>query len=185
MAGVRGSRRRGRQLVHSYTIDCLKDRNRGRDGSRRRRSLLLWLSYGPGNSSNHSRLPEAPVLERGTITGFSVKMWGVYPALVRSSTGSSTGSVSGMVWELTSEVQFWRLRNYETSAYRWCLFTVVLESGKTLPDCSTFYWAGDPNSSELEQGGFDFERYQKHIKPSFLRRGRLDGSSPIEGETIL
>ncbi|KAF2125903.1 hypothetical protein P153DRAFT_348110 [Dothidotthia symphoricarpi CBS 119687] len=112
-------------------------------------------------------LPEAPLVKKGTITGFSIRMWGTYPALVPCS----TGEVKGTVWELTSEAHFRRLADYETLAYTWCECNVVLEDGKSLSSCRTFCWAGDVNSQDLEEREFDFERYQKHFKPSVLRRG--------------
>ena len=38
-------------------------------------------------------------------------MWGIYPALVRDK----NGKVSGTLWGVTSEAQFLRLAEYETS----------------------------------------------------------------------
>ncbi|KAF2704872.1 hypothetical protein K504DRAFT_461121 [Pleomassaria siparia CBS 279.74] len=111
-------------------------------------------------------LPGAPLVKKGTITGFSIRMWGIYPALVPCS----TGVVNGIVWEVTSEAHFRRLADYETSAYTWCECNVVLENGKSLSNCRTFCWAGDVNSRDLKEGTFDLERYQKHFKPSVLRR---------------
>jgi gamma-glutamylcyclotransferase (GGCT)/AIG2-like uncharacterized protein YtfP len=113
-------------------------------------------------------LPEAPLVKKGTITGFAIKMWGIYPALVTCS----TGKINGTVWEVTSKAQFRRLTAYETSAYTWCECDVVLEDGEVLSSqCYTFCWAGDVNSQDLEERKFDFERYQKYFKPSVLRRG--------------
>jgi gamma-glutamylcyclotransferase (GGCT)/AIG2-like uncharacterized protein YtfP len=113
-------------------------------------------------------LPEVPLVKKGTITGFSIKMWGNYPALVPCS----RGKVNGTVWEVTSEAHFRRLAAYETSAYTWCECNVVLEDGESLSnDCYTFCWAGNINSRDLEEGEFDLERYQKHFKPSVLRHG--------------
>ncbi|KAF2794815.1 hypothetical protein K505DRAFT_324520 [Melanomma pulvis-pyrius CBS 109.77] len=112
-------------------------------------------------------LPEAPSVKKGTITGFAIRMWGTYPALVPCS----TGKVNGTVWEVASGAHFRRLADYETSAYTWCECSVVLEDGESLPNCRTFCWAGDVDSRDLEEGEFDFERYQKYFKPSVLCRG--------------
>jgi len=39
--------------------------------------------------------------------------------------------------------------------------------------CYTFCWAGSPDSKELEEGVFDFERYQRYFKPSVVGDLRL------------
>ncbi|ORX92742.1 hypothetical protein BCR34DRAFT_580911 [Clohesyomyces aquaticus] len=112
-------------------------------------------------------LPELPIIRHGSVTGFSVKMWGIYPALVRN--GSET--VSGTVWKATSESQFLRLAAYETSVYTWCECDIRLSDSEVLHHCRTFCWAGDPCSQELEEGSFDLERYQRYFKSS-VTRGR-------------
>ena len=111
-------------------------------------------------------LPELPTTRPATISGFRVKMWGIYPTLIPSP----SGSVTGTVWEVTSEAQFNRLAEYETTAYRWDECDAVLEDGEVLESCRTFTWAGEPESKELEEGSFDLERYQKYFKASVTRR---------------
>lgn len=110
-------------------------------------------------------LPELPTIRRGSITGFSIKMRGIYPALIRNK----NGRVSGTVWEVISEAQFLRLAAYETCVYTWCECDVELYDGELLHNCRTFYWSGDPDSKELEDGSFDLERYQKYFKASVTR----------------
>jgi hypothetical protein len=105
-------------------------------------------------------LPEIPTVKRASITGFSVKMLGIYPVLVLDK----DGKVSGILWEVASEAQFLRLVEYETSAYTWCECDVELNDGGTLHNCRTFCWAGDPDSKDLEDGSFDLERYKKYFK---------------------
>ena len=111
-------------------------------------------------------LPEPPPTRPATISGFRIKMWGIYPTLIPSR----SGSVAGTVWEVTSEVHFDRLADYETTAYRWDECDAVLEGGEVLRGCRTFCWAGEPESKELEDGSFDLERYQKYFKASVTRR---------------
>lgn len=111
-------------------------------------------------------LPELPTTRPATISGFSIKMWGIYPTLIPCH----SGSVTGTVWEVTSESQFDRLAAYETAAYRWDECNAVLEDGEVIKNCRTFCWAGEPNSKELEDGSFDLERYQKYFKSSVTRR---------------
>ena len=111
-------------------------------------------------------LPEIPAVKCGSITGFSVKMWGIYPALVQDE----NGKVSRTLWGVTSKAQFLRLAEYETSVYIWCECDVELNNGGTLHNCWTFCWAGDPDSEDLEDGSFDLKRYQKHFKSSVTGR---------------
>ena len=111
-------------------------------------------------------LPELPTTRLATISGFSIKMWGIYPTLIHCY----SGSVTGTLWKVTSEAQFDRLAAYETAAYRWDECNAVLEGGDVLENCRTFCWAGEPDSKELEDGSFDLERYQKYFKSSVTRR---------------
>jgi len=111
-------------------------------------------------------LPSALVVKKGFITGFSLKMWGIYPTIIQNG----TGKVSGTVWEVHEEAHFLRLWEYETSSYTWCHCDVELDSGEILYGCRTFCWAGDPMSKDLEEGSFDLERYQRYFKASVVRK---------------
>jgi gamma-glutamylcyclotransferase (GGCT)/AIG2-like uncharacterized protein YtfP len=102
-------------------------------------------------------LPELPLTKPATIFGFRIKMWGIYPALIPST----SGQVVGFVWEVDSEKHFERLAAYETAAYTWIECEAVLDDGTARTDCRTFCWAGNADSNELEDGSFDLERYQK------------------------
>lgn len=113
----------------------------------------------PGFLQAILELSETPTMKRASITGFSVKMWGIYPALIPDK----DGKVSGMVWEMSSEAQFLELARYETSAYTWSECDVELNDGGTLHNCRTFCWAGDPDSEDLEDGVFDLEHYRKNF----------------------
>jgi gamma-glutamylcyclotransferase (GGCT)/AIG2-like uncharacterized protein YtfP len=112
-------------------------------------------------------VPDIPTTRSATILGFQIKMWGIYPALVPSS---SSRKVIGCVWEVLSENHFQRLAAYETAAYRWQECEAILEDGIVLDKCRTFCWAGEPDSKELEDGSFDLDRYQKYFKSSVTRR---------------
>jgi gamma-glutamylcyclotransferase (GGCT)/AIG2-like uncharacterized protein YtfP len=111
-------------------------------------------------------LPEPPTTRPATISGFRIKVWGIYPTLLPSH----SGSVTVTVWKVISEAHFDRLAAYETAAYRWDECDAVLEGGEVLRGCRTFCWAGDPDSKELEDGSFDLEHYQKYFKSSVTRR---------------
>ncbi|XPS98314.1 hypothetical protein M3J09_007522 [Ascochyta lentis] len=111
-------------------------------------------------------LPELPSTRPATISGFRIKMWGIYPTLIPCH----SGNVSGTVWKVASKAHFDRLAAYETAAYRWDECDTVLEGGEILRNCRTFCWAGEPDSKELEDGSFDLERYQRYFKSSVTRR---------------
>lgn len=111
-------------------------------------------------------LLEVPAVQEGWVTGFRMKMWGIYPTLLPHE----GGKVFGTAWKVNSLSHLLRLTEYETSAYRWSSCNVELSTGGTLCDCRTFCWAGDPNSQELEEGCFDLQRYQKYFKPSVVRK---------------
>ncbi|KFY75824.1 hypothetical protein V499_04221 [Pseudogymnoascus sp. VKM F-103] len=111
-------------------------------------------------------LPEAPIFESGSVCGFSMKMWGMYPALIPHE----GGRVSGSMWRVNTESHFLRLKEYETSAYTWCACDIELSSEEVLSGCRTFWWAGDSDSRELEEGTFDLQRYQRYFKASVVRK---------------
>ncbi|KAH7355136.1 hypothetical protein BKA65DRAFT_497736 [Rhexocercosporidium sp. MPI-PUGE-AT-0058] len=98
--------------------------------------------------------------------GCSMKMWGIYPTMIRNA----EGTISGTIWKVDSESHFLRLQEYETGAYTWCYCDVKLEDGRELNGCRTFCWAGDVDIQELEDGEFDLPRYQKYFKSSVVRR---------------
>ncbi|KAH9870835.1 hypothetical protein J1614_006407 [Plenodomus biglobosus] len=117
------------------------------------------------------QLSDRPVTKKAALSGFSTKMWGIYPALIPDS----KGLVGGVVWEVSSEAHFRRLEAYETSAYAWTRCSAQLDDGTSISECRTFFWAGDPESKELEEGSFDLERYQKYFKRSVTRERPTDG----------
>lgn len=111
-------------------------------------------------------LPEVPAVQEGFVTGFEMKMWGIYPTLIPYA----GGQVSGTVWKVNEPGPFFRLQKYETSAYTWCPCEIQLSNGEILRGCRTFCWAGDVNSKELKVGKFDLEHYQKYFKASIVRK---------------
>ncbi|KAK7934583.1 hypothetical protein PG985_000078 [Apiospora marii] len=138
---------------------------------------------------------EAPVMRKGWITGFRTKMWGIYPTLVPVAPdsgvlgpdGLGTGvpdakaehgiatevKIAGTYCMVNSYVHLMNLQYYETANYKPVDCTITTEEGEELRDCATFGWAGDPDSTELEDGVFDFERYQRYFKPSVVRHSDI------------
>jgi len=110
-------------------------------------------------------LPTVPLTHKAFLEGFTIKMWGIYPAIIQGG----GEKILGTVWKVDSETHFLRLAEYETSNYTWCPCNVELENGEVLSGCRTFCWAGDPKSKDLADGSFDLERYQKYFKQSVVR----------------
>lgn len=113
-----------------------------------------------------ARLPEVPAVQEGSVNGFEMKMWGIYPTLIPCA----GGQVSGTVWKVNEPGPFFRLQKYESSAYTWCSCEIRLSNGEILRGCRTFCWAGDVNSIDLKEGKFDLEHYQKYFKASVVRK---------------
>jgi hypothetical protein len=130
--------------------------------------VLLRFPHEPRSRLSYLNLPDLPTMRPATITGFRIKMWGIYPTLIPVLSHES-GSVSGTVWKVTSKEQFDSLAAYETDAYRWHECEAVLENGEVTVNCPTFCWAGDPDDKELEGGEFDLKWYQTFFKPSVTR----------------
>lgn len=129
-------------------------------------SLCLRHPDGPRCPANRAlSLQEAPTLDEGWITDFSIKMWGIYPTLIPYD----GGRVSGMVARVETEEHFQRLAEYETSAYTWCPCRIYSQDGRVENRARTFIWSGDPASRELVEGEFDLARYQKYFKRSVVR----------------
>jgi hypothetical protein len=112
------------------------------------------------------RLPHVPVLRPGKIYGFKKRMWGAFPALVRSE----GHEVQGVTFEMQDEQQFRRLQHYETSSYCWCYCDIETEDGSIIKGGRTFRWAGHPDSSELEDVDFDMHRFEKDTLPFMIGR---------------
>jgi gamma-glutamylcyclotransferase (GGCT)/AIG2-like uncharacterized protein YtfP len=112
-------------------------------------------------------LPSLPIVEEGRISGFKIKMWGIYPTLIPSD----DGQVVGTIWTVDDLHHFKRLIECETKAYTWRICDIYRQDGEVISGGRTFCWAGDPKSKELEEGSFDLYRYQKYFKSSTVRRG--------------
>lgn len=102
---------------------------------------------------------------KAKVRGYSIKLWGIYPALIPYE----GGEVLGVAGKITNWDHFIELCRYETFNYKLCFCTIVLDDGTELEDSRTFVWSGKPDSSELSDGSFDLERYQKHFKQSLIR----------------
>lgn len=115
-------------------------------------------------------LQSAPKIKQAFITGFEVKIWGIYSALVPATGGGAR--VHGVVWKAEKEEHVVKLAQYETSAYM-PMNVMIYEEDSEISSVfgRTFCWAGDLASPDLTDGSFDLEHYQKYFKQSVLRRG--------------
>ena len=104
------------------------------------------------------RLTHPPVLRPASITGYSIKMWGPYPALVDGPPGNV---VNGMAYEVQSEGHESRLARYETDAYRSANCFIKPASGGDRIVGKTFVWAKGLNDKTLRAGSFDIEAWKK------------------------
>jgi Gamma-glutamyl cyclotransferase, AIG2-like len=60
-------------------------------------------------------LPYCPILERGYITNWKLKIWGIHPTLVPAE---SESKVEGVFWFISNPAHVERLATYETEAYK-------------------------------------------------------------------
>lgn len=104
-----------------------------------------------------------PTLRPATLTGYHIKMWGSYPALLPSSPSSS---VNGMVFESSAfehakQIQQ-RLEEYEGPNYKLeeCIVEVQGrgDEGVRRVRARVFGWIG--GEEELKEGVFDLKDYQ-------------------------
>ena len=97
-------------------------------------------------------LPEKPSLRPAKLIGYSLKLWGQYPALVDGATGEV---VEGMAYNVESEQRAERLAEYETRAYRSAPCRIHFTDGGEPGNISgtTFQYAGNP--LDIAEGKFD------------------------------
>jgi len=101
---------------------------------------------------------EPPVLRPATISGYHLKMWGDYPALLDSR---PMLTIHGMAFEINEFEDVdqirQRLQDYEGPNYK-PLQCFVQFNGQERVRAITFEWVGD--QSELKEGIFDLKDYQ-------------------------
>ena len=100
------------------------------------------------------------------ITGYSMKLWGQYPALVNEATDQR---ISGRAYHVTSKTEADRLAAYETSMYRTSGCTIYFEDGSQAAGV-TFVWDSDP--SLLREGTFDLRDWLMQRKEDLIMARR-------------
>ncbi len=105
-------------------------------------------------------LSETPRLRRAKLIGYSLKLWGQYPALIDGPTG---GVVEGMVYNIEDAKHTERLAEYETRAYHpspcWIYFTDGREPEEAVG--STFKYGGNP--MDISEGKFDLDTWLREM----------------------
>ena len=96
------------------------------------------------------------------ITGYSMKLWGQYPALVDEDTDQR---IAGRAYRVTSKKEADRLAVYETSMYRVDRCTIYFEDGSQAAGV-TFIW--DLDSSLLKEGTFDLKDWLMQRKEDLI-----------------
>lgn len=114
----------------------------------------------PGILSEVLQLDYVPVLRRAQVIGYSLKLWGQYPALVDGPGGAV---VQGSIFEVSDEIAAAKLAHYETNAYRPrpCLIRVANGDKEDIIGGYTFKYAGNP--ADLNDGAFDLGTWLKRM----------------------
>lgn len=123
----------------------------------------VYFVYGslmdPATLQAVTKAREPPKLRPATISGYHLKMWGRYPALLNRR---PLLSVHGMAFEIgefedVDQIRQ-RLQNYEGPNYRPLGCLVQYEGNGERVRANTFEWVGE--QSELKEGVFDLKDYQ-------------------------
>lgn len=96
-------------------------------------------------------LNERPATHPASITGYSCKMWGAYPAL---TDGPPEAIVQGVAFEVKTQQVATRLAEYETDAYEEQDCIIRFENGETVSGV-TFKWRDGPDDPDLREGSFN------------------------------
>lgn len=89
-------------------------------------------------------------------------MWGPYPALVRDK---DNAVIEGAASKVENEAQARCLQRYETSAYAPRSGRIHFENGAEQKDAAGWTFVWDRSFSELSEGQFDIQSYQR-AKPN-------------------
>ena len=106
-----------------------------------------------------------PMLRPATISGYHIKMWGRYPALLDSLDSQPPPTIHGMAFEIDrfehAGRMCQRLQEYEGSKYELVQCLVQFEDdARECVRATTFKWIG--HQRELKEGVFDLKDYQMY-----------------------
>jgi hypothetical protein len=111
------------------------------------------------------RLKDTPALQPASISGWKIKLWGPYPALV-----VKPGNViHGMAYEVQKAAHVEDLKYYETEVYRVEGCNIELANGAEVQG-ETFVYNGE--ESLLKEGIFDLKDWQmEQLEKSIIEEG--------------
>ena len=98
-----------------------------------------------------------PMLCHAQVLDHTIKLWGPYPALVKTDT-DSVGGPMGMIYTLEEEQHLRRLEFYEGVNYKLGTCNVLKEGEGRPMSCYTFLWDG--RAKDLREGVFDATRFK-------------------------
>lgn len=101
-----------------------------------------------------------PALKPAYVTGYDLKLWGQYPALVESTLGEI---IEGSIFEVSSEAAALRLAEYETQNY-WpshCTIRTKCNGAEESVEGWTFLYCG--LDADLSEGSFDLATWLKRM----------------------
>jgi hypothetical protein len=107
--------------------------------------------------------PDSLHLKPASISGWKMKMWGIYPAIVPSEADSR---IKGMAYLVESEDQYNHLAGYEIPQYVASPCKITIDGEQDIVNGETFAWNGA--LSDLVDGAFDLLDYQQNSKPSWI-----------------
>jgi gamma-glutamylcyclotransferase (GGCT)/AIG2-like uncharacterized protein YtfP len=148
---------------HQETVDVLAPQ------------LGPYFCYGtlmdPSLLSDILGLADKPKLRSAKLVGYSLMLWGQYPALVDDSTEAV---VEGMVYDVEHKKHAQRLIEYETQMYRPSLCLIRFTDGEEPAEVTgtTFKYVGNP--ADLNEGHFDLGLWLKR-----MGRGGIDGGELV------
>jgi gamma-glutamylcyclotransferase (GGCT)/AIG2-like uncharacterized protein YtfP len=126
----------------------------------------LYFFYGtlmdPGMLMDILSLDEEPVLRPASITGYALKLWGQYPALVEPEEATDQ-SVSGAVYHVRTEEDARKLADYETSNYRPQLCSIRYTDGKEPTTAEVYAYIFVGGLKKLSDGEFDLSEWLKRV----------------------
>ncbi|KAK3707777.1 hypothetical protein LTR37_011954 [Vermiconidia calcicola] len=125
----------------------------------------LYFFYGTlqdrGILSEVLNLDRPPILKPAYISGYELRLWGQYPAIVD---GQTCQVVEGKIFEVSDATAAGRLAEYETKNYWPARCTVRFHgaAGEEMVEGWTFKFCG--RLSELSEGSFDLGLWLRRMR---------------------
>ncbi|KAJ5208950.1 hypothetical protein N7449_003329 [Penicillium cf. viridicatum] len=149
-------------LRHSQTAsDNSAEDGWPRDPSQREYCFFYGTLMDPHTLCQVLKSSERPrIMRRARVTGFEIKLWGPYPALLD---GEPFRSVDGMAYEILSKTELDRLAAYETDKYQLtpCSIDLLNDDDSVEKTIEGVAFMGDGQQDELREGTFDLKQWKK------------------------